>query len=82
MPSMSRDEILLKLTPIFRDVFDDDDIVPVLNMVAADVDEWDSLSHIRLIVSIEKEFQVHFSAAEIGGLKNVGGMVDLIEAKQ
>jgi acyl carrier protein len=48
---------------------------------AKDIDEWDSLSHIRLVVSIERSFHLKFSAAEIGELKNVGEFVDLIEMK-
>jgi acyl carrier protein len=78
---MTDDEILARLTPVFQDVFDDDDIVPHPEMVAGDVSEWDSLSHIRLIISIEKAFQVKFTAAEVGALSKVGDVVTLISKK-
>jgi acyl carrier protein len=70
------------LTSVFHDVFDDDTIVVTPELTAADVDEWDSLRHIRLIAAIERKFGLSFSAAEIGRLKNVGQLVSLIEAKK
>jgi acyl carrier protein len=78
---MSTDAIYAKLTDIFHDVFDDDSIVVAPELTAADVDEWDSLSHIRLVLAIEKKFGVKFSAAEVGRLKNVGEFVALIQSK-
>ena len=78
---MSNNEIFEKLTPIFQDVFDDDEIVLVSDLTAADVDEWDSLSHIRLIVSVEQAFEISFTAAEVGRLENVGEFAELIERK-
>lgn len=78
---MQNDEILAKLTPIFRDVFDDDDIVPTLHMKADDVAAWDSLTHVRLIASIEKQFGVRFSASEMDILRDVGDLVTLIGRK-
>ena len=71
-----------QLTPIFRDVFDDDDLVIEQNTTAQDVDGWDSLAHIRLVVSIERALGLRFSAAEISGLVNVGEMAELILKKQ
>jgi acyl carrier protein len=70
-----------QLTEVFRDVFDDDDIVVTPELTASDVDEWDSLRHIRLVAAIERRFAVNFSAAEIGRLKNVGQLVSLITEK-
>lgn len=70
------------LIPIFRDVFDDDDLVIVKNTTAQDIDGWDSLAHIRLVISIEKALNLRFSAAEISGLVNVGEMAELILKKQ
>ena len=70
------------LRPIFCDVFDDDDLVINAATRAEDVDGWDSLAQIRLIVSIEKAFGLHFSAAEISDLDNVGEMASLILRKQ
>lgn len=69
------------LTDVFHDVFDDDTIVVTPELTASDVDEWDSLRHIRLVAAIEKKYGLSFSAAEIGRLKNVGQFVSLIEAK-
>ena len=74
--------VLNKLGPIFCDVFDDDDLVIDVATRAEDVDGWDSLAQIRLIVSIEKAFRLHFTAAEISDLDNVGEMASLILRKQ
>jgi acyl carrier protein len=70
------------LNKVFQDVFDDDCLVVDQTTTAQDVDGWNSLAHIRLMVSIEKAFKLRFSAAEIASLKNVGDMVDLILRKQ
>lgn len=71
-----------QLLPIFRNVFDDDDLVINASTTAQDVASWDSLAHIRLIVAIEKSFGLHFSAAEISDVENVGQMAELILSKQ
>ena len=77
---MDEVEVYAKLTDVFHDVFDED--VPVSPDLSADeVDGWDSLTHLRLILTVQKEFGVKFSAAEIGGLENVGDMVGLIQSK-
>ena len=78
---MSHDHIYSRLTPIFREVFDDDSLVPTPAMTAKDVAEWDSLNHIRLMVAIEKAFRVHFTTAEVSGLPDVGHLVEAIAAK-
>jgi len=75
-------KIIELLLPIFRSVFDDDDLVINLSTTAQDVDGWDSLAHIRLIVAIEKYFGLRFSAAEISEVENVGQMAELILTKQ
>jgi acyl carrier protein len=74
--------IIDKLKPIFRTVFDDDDLVIFAATKADDIDEWDSLAHIRLVVSIEKDFGLRFTTDEISNLGNVGDMADLIIQKQ
>lgn len=79
--TMNTDTIFTKLTGIFHDVFDDESIVVTAQLTATDVDEWDSLSHIRLVLAIEKKFGLKFSAAEVGRLKNVGEFVSMIQAK-
>jgi acyl carrier protein len=71
-----------ELIPIFRSVFDDDDLIITALSAAQDIDGWDSLAQIRLIISIEKIFGIKFSAIEISGLQNVGDMVQLINSKK
>lgn len=78
---MSQTEIYASLTEILQNVFDDDSVTASPEMTAADVDEWDSLSNLRLMLTIEKHFNIKFSAAEIGRLKNVGELADLIDSK-
>ncbi len=78
---MNASSIYARLTDIFREVFDDDGLVVTPATTAADVEEWDSLNHIRLVLSIEKGFGLRFSAAEVGSLKNVGEFVELIQSK-
>jgi acyl carrier protein len=78
---MEATEVYQKLAGIFRNVFDDESIEVRPELTADDVDEWDSLSHIRLVLTVERTFGVKFSASEIGKLKNVGEFVDLIRAK-
>jgi acyl carrier protein len=74
-------EIYPTLTDIFRDVFDQDDITLSPETIAADVDGWDSLAHVRLMVSVECAFKVRFSAADMANLKNVGELAGLILRK-
>ena len=78
---MSPEEIYDRLTPIFYDIFDDDDIEVSAELCADDVEEWDSLSHIRLIVAVERSMGIRFSSAEITNLENVGQFVGLIKGK-
>jgi acyl carrier protein len=78
---MTSEDLYAKLTPIFRDVFDDESLVPKAGMTAADVESWDSLSNIRLIVEIEQRFKISFTTAEITGLANVGELVGVIQRK-
>jgi acyl carrier protein len=79
--SLSRDEILSSITEIMRDVFDLDDLQVSLETTAEDVEEWDSLSHIRLIVAVERKFGFKFKNSEIESLKNVGELVNLVATK-
>ena len=79
---MTRSDIASKVVEIMEDVFDEDDIAYDDAMTAADIEEWDSLSNIRFVVAIEKEFGIRFSNSEIADLENVGQMVDLIASKQ
>lgn len=78
---MERNEIYEKLNEIFRDVLDNDEIELKDETHADDIEEWTSLTHIQLIVEIEKAFNLRFSSEEILEWKNVGEMVDSILAK-
>ena len=78
---MSHEYIYSRLAGMFRDVFDDESLVPTPAMTAKDVAEWDSLNHIRLMVAIEKAFGVRFTTAEVSGLPDVGHLVEVIAAK-
>lgn len=78
---MSETEIWEQLTDTFRDVFDDEDLVLKPGTTARDVPEWDSLTHIELLVAVERGFKVRFNTGEVANLPNVGAMVELIGAK-
>ncbi len=78
---MSKDEIKLKLQDVMRDVFDEEEIVIEDNTTADDIDAWDSLTHVQLIVAVEKAFGLKFSTVEVMKLKNVGEFILLIEKK-
>jgi acyl carrier protein len=69
------------LGEIFRELFDDDSLTLRPDMVARDVDGWDSLAHVRLLLTIERKFQIKFTAAEVGGLQTVGDLYLLIARK-
>lgn len=79
MPSY--DDIMPRLNSVFREVFDDDGIEIFDAMTADDLDDWDSLSHITLVLAVERAFGVKLKAAEVGGLANVGAMIALLEAR-
>ncbi len=74
-------DLYAKLTPVFQDVFDLDDLVLTPELTAGDVDGWDSLGHIRLIVAVEKSLGITLSTAEISGLSNVGELMQVIARK-
>lgn len=74
-------QVLEQLTPVFHEVLDNDSIVLSRDLSAGDVQEWDSLSHIRLIVAVEQVFGISFKSTEISDLENLGEMVDLILEK-
>jgi acyl carrier protein len=78
---MDSQEILARLTDIVREVLEDDDIVLRPDMTAEDVPGWDSMAHINIIVAAEMQFAIKFRAAETEELRDIGGFVELIEAK-
>lgn len=75
---MTREDIFARLTDIFRNVFDDDEIVLTDSTTADDIKDWDSLEQINLLVAIEKRFNIKFQLADVSHLENVGAMVDLV----
>ena len=78
---MNRNEILEKLNEVFIDVFDDENIKITDTTTADDIEEWDSLEHINLIVAVEQEFKIKFNMNEVTSMKNVGEMVDIIASR-
>ena len=74
-------EILSRLTRVFYETFDDESIILSNEMTAKDVEDWDSINHITLVLAVEKEFGVLLNAAEVGTLENVGQMLDLLVAR-
>ena len=71
-------EVRNRLNTVFQDVFDDPSIEVRDDMTAEDIEDWDSVAHITLILSVEKEFGLRLNAAEIGKLSNVGAMIALL----
>ena len=78
---MTREEAYVKLNEVFRDVFDDETIEVNDATTAKDIEDWDSLEHINLVVAVEKCFGIKFNMGEVAKLKNVGEMTDLILSK-
>lgn len=75
---MLREEVYERLNGVFRDIFDDEDITVNDTTSAEDIEDWDSLEHINLVVAIEKEFNIKFNMSEVNKFNNVGEMVDVI----
>jgi acyl carrier protein len=78
---MERNEVLKEVTAIFIDVLEKEDIVLTDETTANDIEEWDSLAHIRLVVALENKFNTHFSSREIQSWENVGEMIECIQGK-
>jgi acyl carrier protein len=78
---MQRDEMLVSINKIFIDILDNDTIVVTEESSADDIEEWDSLTHIQLVVAVEKYFKIRFTSKEIQSWKNVGEMISCIQSK-
>lgn len=78
---MKKNQILEEVQEIFREVLDNEEIVLANETTADDIEEWDSLTHIQLIVAIEKHFKIKFTSKEILSWQYVGEMIDCIAAK-
>ena len=75
------DDILAELQAIFRDVLDNDEIVLTSDTTAADVEEWDSLAHIQLVLAIGKHFGRQFTTEEVISWTNVGSIIQTIQER-
>jgi acyl carrier protein len=75
---MNKELILEKVNKIFRKVFDEENIVINYSSSAMDIEEWDSLNNIQIIIAVEKEFKIRFQSSEIRGWNNVGEMCNAI----
>lgn len=78
---MDIQDILLKVQDIFCEVLDNEDIKLSEETTAEDIEDWDSLSHIQLVVAIEKQFKIKFKSREILSWKNIGEMIESISLK-
>lgn len=78
---MTRDIIVNHVQEIFRDIFNNKHLVISDETTANEIKDWDSLNHINLISSIEKEFKIEFALGELQGLQNVGAIINLILKK-
>lgn len=74
-------DILGQIQEIFRETFDDEALIVSHDTNAQQIEDWDSLTHIRLVAAIEKDFGIKFGFDELRKLQNVGAMMDLIEDK-
>ncbi|MBR1592553.1 MAG: acyl carrier protein [Ruminococcus sp.] len=75
---MNKNDVITRLSEVFRDVFDDEDITVSGSTTSADIEDWDSIEHINLIGAVEEEFGMRFKMKEVSGMKNVGEMIDII----
>lgn len=78
---MERAQVFAQVAAIFRDVFDNEALEIQESTNSDDIEDWDSLNHINLVVAIEKQFKIKFSLEELSGLKDVGAMIDLMMHK-
>ncbi len=78
---MDRKEIIEKLTPVFRNILNNQSLLITDELTANDVDSWDSLSHMLLITEIENTFSIKFKLRELNKMKNIGALVEIIQSK-
>lgn len=81
MPSLTQDEILEELQPIFEEALDQPDLKVTLKSNATNTKNWDSLAHIDIIEMVERRFNVKFALGELQDLKDVGDLVGLVMKK-
>ncbi|MBK7640645.1 MAG: acyl carrier protein [Bacteroidetes bacterium] len=78
---MEEQEILSQVVAIFKEELDNEEIELTMESTAKEVEDWDSLSHIHLMVAIEKHFKIRFTSSEISNFKNVGEMVETVKKR-
>jgi len=78
---MDKNQILKEKTTIFAEILDDDELVLTSSTIATDVEGWDSLSHVLLVVAVEKHFKIRFSSKEIQSWKNIGELIESVAVK-
>ena len=78
---MSEVTVIGRMEVVFQEVFDDDDLRITLETTSEDVEEWDSLSNVRLMIAVENEFDIRIKASEAAKLKNVGELAEFVTAK-
>lgn len=78
---MNREEIIEKLTTVFHEVFNDNTIILTDEMTAADVENWDSLTHMLMITKVEEDLGIKFKLKELNRLKKVGDLINIVETK-
>jgi len=78
---MQDDQIYDRLSSVFKSVFNDEDLTLSAEITADDIDEWDSFTHIRLIVEVEKAFGIKFATSDIARFENVGQLAEMIGQK-
>lgn len=79
---MNKNEIIEKLTAIFHEIFNDESIVLNDEMTSADVENWDSLTHMLMVTSVEEQFGIKFKLKDLNAMKNVGDIVRIIGERQ
>jgi len=75
-------QTLEEINEVFQEVFEDEDLDVRAQTSARDIDDWDSLMHVNLILAVESRFDVRFTSTEVAALKDVGELVELVEKKQ
>ncbi len=79
---VKKEEVYYIVQDVFRDIFDDENLVIQNSTNSSDIEGWDSLRHLNLVVAIEKAFKIKFNFAELAKLKDVGCLIEMIVNKQ
>jgi acyl carrier protein len=71
--------LFIKVRNIFREIFDDDSLVISENMLKTEIEDWDSIAHVNLVLAIEEEFSIRFTTDEVASVKSVGDFMAVIK---